>query len=125
MGIKILIVTSIFPPDVGGPASYVPQIATALAEEEHRIILVTLSDQLDHPDDSEYPFRVVRLPRRIFKPYRWWQTVWTLFQLGRDADVLFVNGLAMEAALANVVLRKPMVQKVVGDLAWERATNWK
>jgi glycosyltransferase involved in cell wall biosynthesis len=43
--------------------------------------------------------------------------------LGHDADVLFVNGLAIEAVLANLWLGKPMVQKVVGDLAWERATN--
>jgi hypothetical protein len=48
----------------------------------------------------------------------------TIVRLGRRADVLFVNGLALEAVLANVVLRKPLVQKIVGDVAWERATNW-
>jgi glycosyltransferase involved in cell wall biosynthesis len=48
----------------------------------------------------------------------------TILRLGRRADVLFVNGLALEAVLANVVLRKPLVLKIVGDVAWERATNW-
>jgi glycosyltransferase involved in cell wall biosynthesis len=46
-----------------------------------------------------------------------------ILRLGQAADVLFVNGLAIEAVLANLWLGKPMVQKVVGDLAWERTTN--
>lgn len=119
---KILIITGIFPPDIGGPATYVPQIAEALSGRGHQITVVALSDRLDH-EDTVYPFGVIRLPRKEFKLWRWLHTVVKLIQLGRKADLLFVNGLAMEAALANLVLRKPMVQKVVGDLAWERATN--
>lgn len=120
---KVLLVTSIFPPDIGGPATYVPQVAQALSERGHQIIVVTLGDRVDH-DDRIYPFRVIRLPRRIFKPWRWLRTVAVLVRLGRRSDVLFVNGLAMEAALANLLLGKPLVQKVVGDLVWERVTNW-
>ena len=119
---RILIVTGIFPPDIGGPATYVPQIAEGLAQRGHAVTVVTLSDRLDH-EDGGYPFRVIRLPRRAFKPWRMGRTVLVLLRLGRRADVLFVNGLALESALANFVLRKPLVMKVVGDLAWERATG--
>ncbi|MGQ4648725.1 glycosyltransferase [Lyngbya aestuarii] len=119
---KILIISGIFPPDIGGPATYVPQISTGLVALGHSATVVTLSDRLEH-DDQIYPFRIVRLPRQIFKARRWLRTVMLIMQLGRDADVLFVNGLTMEAALANLWLRKPMVQKVVGDLSWERATH--
>jgi glycosyltransferase involved in cell wall biosynthesis len=120
--VRILIVTGIFPPDIGGPATYVPQIAEGLAQRGHAVTVVTLSDRLDH-EDGGYPFRVIRLPRRAFKPWRMGRTVLVLLRLGRRADVLFVNGLALESALANFVLRKPLVMKVVGDLAWERATG--
>ena len=119
---RVLIITGIFPPDIGGPATYVPQVARGLAERGHQVTVVTLSDRLDH-DDRAYPFRVVRLPRRAFKPWRMLRTFWTLVRLGRGHDLLFVNGLAPEAVLANFVLRKPLAMKVVGDLAWERATN--
>lgn len=119
---RILIVTGIFPPDIGGPATYVPQIAEGLAQRGHAVTVVTLSDRLDH-EDGGYPFRVIRLPRRAFRPWRMGRTVLVLLRLGRRADVLFVNGLALESALANFVLRKPLVMKVVGDLAWERATG--
>ena len=37
--------------------------------------------------------------------------------------MLYVNGLFLEAVIANYLLRKPMVQKIVGDWAWERSTN--
>jgi len=120
--VRILIVTGIFPPDIGGPATYVPQIAEGLAQRGHAVTVVTLSDRLDH-EDGGYPFRVIRLPRRAFRPWRMGRTVLVLLRLGRRADVLFVNGLALESALANFVLRKPLVMKVVGDLAWERATG--
>lgn len=119
---RILIVTGIFPPDIGGPATYVPQIAEGLAQRGHAVTVVTLSDRLDH-EDGGYPFRVIRLPRRAFRPWRMGRTVLVLLRLGRRADVLFVNGLALESVLANFVLRKPLVMKVVGDLAWERATG--
>ena len=121
-GLRVCIITGIFPPDIGGPATYVPHIAAALAERGHSITVLTLSNSLDH-DDSQYGFRVVRLSRRLSKPWRWLRTVREILRLGQDADVLFVNGLTIEAALANLWLGKPMVQKVVGDFAWERSTN--
>lgn len=115
-------ITGIFPPDIGGPATYVPRIATALVARGHACTVLTLSDRLDH-DDRRYAFRVLRLPRQGGKLQRWGQTMRIIAQLGRQADVLFVHGLALEAVLANRVLNKPLVHKVVGDLAWERATN--
>ena len=121
---NVLIVTGIFPPDIGGPATYVPQVSAALSERGHDITVVTLSDSVDpHHDNEEHPFRVVRIPRRMFRPWRVLRTVAEIIRLGRDAGLLFVNGMWMEAVLANIFLRKPLVHKVVGDHAWERAIN--
>lgn len=117
---RILIITGIFPPDIGGPATYVPQIAGGLSVRGHEVTVLTLSDQLYH-QDSDYPFMVLRLPRKVAKPWRQFLTISQILRLGRSADILFVNGLALEAVLANKVLRKPLVIKVVGDLIWERA----
>lgn len=121
-GLRILIVTGIFPPDAGGPATYVPEIADALSKRGYRIVVITLSDRFDH-NDLNYSFRIERIRRQMFKPWRWLYTVFRVIRWGRYSDLLFVNGLAIEAALANVILRKPFVLKVVGDLAWEKATN--
>jgi glycosyltransferase involved in cell wall biosynthesis len=119
---NLLIVTGIFPPDIGGPASYVPSMASELVKFGHQVTVVTLSDKLDH-DDRSYNFPLHRIRRGLSKPLRFLFTVLRILREGRSAQVLYVNGLYIEAAVANFYLRKPLVQKIVGDWAWERSTN--
>ena len=119
---NLLMITGIFPPDIGGPATYVPTMAGELVKRGHKITVVTLSDSLDH-DDHSYIFPVRRIRRGLFKPLRLLLTVLRILRDGRNAQVLYVNGLYLEAVIANYLLRKPMVQKIVGDWAWERSTN--
>lgn len=119
---RVLIVTGIFPPDIGGPATYVPAISRELVERGHKVTVVTCSDTLDH-DDRLYSFSVHRIRRTLFKPLRFLFTVLRIIRQGRQAQVLYINGLYLEAVVANFLLRKPMVQKIVGDWAWERSTN--
>jgi glycosyltransferase involved in cell wall biosynthesis len=120
--LNVLIVTGIFPPDIGGPATYVPTISSELVNRGHKVKVLTLSDTLNH-DDRSYSFPVHRIRRSLFKPLRVLITVVRILREGRHAQVLYVNGLYLEAVVANFLLRKPLVQKIVGDWAWERATN--
>jgi glycosyltransferase involved in cell wall biosynthesis len=117
---NILIITGIFPPDIGGPASYVPAIAASLVQRGYTISIITLSDTINH-NDSIYSYPVIRILRSTFKPWRVLKTIRTILFEGKKANVLFVNGLALEAVLANFFLKKPLAQKLVGDFAWERA----
>lgn len=120
--LKIVITTGIFPPDIGGPATYVPLVAAGLAGGGHQVTVVTASDTLDHPADADYPFRLIRIPRGMPKPARWARTVSTIAREARAADVVLANGFAMEATLATRMGSTPLVHKVVGDMAWERST---
>lgn len=119
---KVLIITGIFPPDIGGPATYVPQIARGLAERGHQVQVLTTSEpeHLDH-DDRSYPFPVYRMNRRVPLWYRPLYCMRHILRHGRDVDIIYANGVFLETALANLWLRKPLVMKVVGDQAWERA----
>lgn len=121
---RILVVTGIFPPDHGGPASYVPTIARGLQQRGHEIVaVITLSERLDH-DDRHYGFPVLRLPRTYFRPLRWVKTVLEITRQARRADVIYLNGLVLEGILAaRFFIRRPVVVKVVGDLIWEKARN--
>ena len=119
---KLLLITGIFPPDIGGPATYVPTMAHELGKRGHKVTVLTLSDRPDH-DDRSYNFPVHRIRRGLFKPLRVLFTVLRILREGRGTQVLYVNGLYLEAVIAHYLLRKPMVQKIVGDWAWERATN--
>jgi glycosyltransferase involved in cell wall biosynthesis len=121
---RILFVTGIFPPDHGGPASYVPTIAKELHKREHNIMaIITLSDRLDC-DDSGYGFPIIRLRRSLPRPLRVIQTVWAIMQFAGRADVVYLNGLVFEGVIATRLIGNVRtVIKVVGDLIWEKARN--
>jgi glycosyltransferase involved in cell wall biosynthesis len=122
--VRVLFVTGIFPPDLGGPASYVAAIAKALHGRNHEIVaVVTLSDALDH-DDSRFGFRVVRVPRDLNRLERMLRTINVIRRLSKTADVVCLNGLVLEGVLACKLLgSRPVVIKVVGDLIWEKWCN--
>lgn len=119
---NILMITGIFPPDIGGPATYVPAIGSELVKLGHKVTVIALSDSAAH-DDRSYPFHLLRIRRNINKLRRFVLTVAAILQQVRAVDVIYVNGLQLEATVANFFLRKPLVQKIVGDWAWERASN--
>ncbi len=118
---RVLISAGIFPPDVGGPASYVPAIASALGERGHRVDIVCLADGVNV--NSAYPFSVTRIARGGSKLLRLTTVVRALARHGASADVIYANGLSLEAQCAGELRSTPVVHKVVGDWAWERARN--
>jgi glycosyltransferase involved in cell wall biosynthesis len=122
---RILMVTGIFPPDRGGPASYVPEMARALTRLGHTVEVICLSDTLAH-DDSAHPFAVRRIRRGLFWPLRIARTVLEIWRAARRNDLVFVNGLGSESALGALLAGRPAIHKIVGDYAWERAVgrNW-
>lgn len=122
---NILITTGIFPPDIGGPANFVPRIAEWLISRGHIVNVVCWSDELDH-DDTQYAFELHRLSRKGSRMARLVRTVLCLYRLGRYADIVFANGLDLEVRIAAGLLQKPELHKVVGDRAWEiaRVRGW-
>lgn len=112
-------VSGIFPPDVGGPASYVPRMAEHLAANGHAVRVLTLADRLDGHMALTYPVR--RLRRGQPYPLRVAHMTSAIASAARDCDVIYANGLYGEVALATRLVHRPVVAKVVGDPAWERA----
>ena len=110
----------IFPPDIGGPATFVPKIAKYFQDElNYEIEILTLSDNknLNINDD----FSVKRIDRNLPIIYRWLKTIFTIYKLGKNKDLIFVNGLGTETTIANIFLKKKIIRKIVGDPVWERA----
>ena len=51
---KIFITVGIFPPDIGGPASFVPKIAELLTENNNEVTVLCLSNK-KHKDEFFCP----------------------------------------------------------------------
>ena len=117
---KILVTTGIFPPDVGGPARFVPEICKKLSLN-HDITVVTYSNKPF--EEFRYDFKVLRLNRNSIKLIRFLKTIMTIYKLGKEVDVIFVNGLWLEVYITNKILKKRIYRKIVGDPVWEKFNN--
>ena len=117
---KILITVGIYPPDIGGPASFVPKIANLLSQNSNEVTVICLSN--NKIKDEEH-YKVKRILRNQNLLIRWIKTVILIILHGRKVDLIFVNGLPMESYVANIFLRKKLIRKIVGDWAWERGRN--
>ena len=119
---KVLVTVGIFPPDIGGPATFVPKIANYFQNElNYEIEILTLSDSKNL--DIKDKFFVKRIDRNLPIIYRWLKTILTIYKLGKNKDLIFVNGLGTETTIANIFLKKKIIRKIVGDPVWERAYN--
>jgi len=114
------VTVGIFPPDIGGPATFVPKIAKYFQDElNYEIEILTLSDNKNSNINDD--FSVKRIDRNLPIIYRWLKTIFTIYKLGKNKDLIFVNGLGTEATIANIFLNKKIIRKIVGDPVWERA----
>ena len=120
---NILITVGIFPPDIGGPASFVPKISNFLIENGHNVKIICLSEiESNHTEDN---LDVIRIKRSKNLPIRWIKTIYQIVKNGRRSDLIFVNGLGVESTIANLIVKKQLIRKIVGDPVWERAYNKK
>jgi glycosyltransferase involved in cell wall biosynthesis len=114
--VKILITSPIFPPDLGGPATYVPSLGEHLTRGGHEVTVVAFCSD---PSPSGWPFRVISIPRR-WMPLRYLHDfVVVLREAGRH-DLVYINEhLALHVALAARLRGKPVVIRAYVDGTWE------
>ena len=113
---KICITSPIFPPDLGGPSTYVPSLATYLARRGHDVTVVAFCSD---PEPKGWPFRVVSIPR-CWMPLRYLKDFFAVWREVRGADLLYINEhLAFHVALAGRLRGIPMVIRVCVDGTWE------
>lgn len=121
---NIVITSGIFPPDIGGPATYVPDIAAALSLRGHTVSVVTLSEKgAGDVSDAHRPYIVDRVARGLPLPFRLGRFILLLRRRSREADVILSNGMFVPSVLANVRGTVPWAVKIVGDDAWERSVR--
>jgi glycosyltransferase involved in cell wall biosynthesis len=119
---KALLVSGIYPPDIGGPASYIPKLASQLAQRGFNVHVISFTDGKRFVQTKDLT-KVHLIPRNIPKFIRIPLTVITIFFHGMNADFRFANGLYEEVGIVSFVSRKKFVFKIVGDPIWERFQN--
>ena len=116
---KVVVVSGIWPPDVGGPASHAPALAAALLEAGHAVEVVTTAGA--PPAARPYPVRWVSRARPA--PLRHLAVVRAVRRAARRADCVYATSMARRATLGAALARRPLVVKLVSDEAFERAVR--
>jgi len=115
--VRVLIVTGIWPPDVGGPASHAPDLAGHLLSNGHEVAVVTTADG---PPRLER-YRVDWISRRIPVGARHAAVAEKVRSRAAGADVVYATSMIGRAALGSAAARRPLVIKLTTDEAYERA----
>lgn len=113
---KVLVVSGIWPPDVGGPASHAPEVATFLREHGHDVEVVITADRA--PAQESYP--VHWLSRSLPKGVVHARALAAIAAHARTSDVVYTTGMFARSAAACTLTRTPSVVKLTGDPAFER-----
>jgi glycosyltransferase involved in cell wall biosynthesis len=114
---RVLIVSGIWPPDVGGPASHAPEVASFLLERGHGVEVVTTARTAPEPED--YP--VQWMPRTIPKGLLHVRTAALIRSRAALADVVYTTGMFGRSAAGALAARRPFVVKLTADPAFERS----
>ena len=118
-GIKILIATGIYPPDIGGPATYAEELSRELRKLNCEIKIITYNESQSYKqEDTVYINRTKNIILRYLNFF--WQTN----KLASWADIIYTLDL-MSAGLPAVLAAKLNGKKVIfrtgGDFLWEKA----
>jgi glycosyltransferase involved in cell wall biosynthesis len=118
--LKILIVSGIWPPDVGGPASHGPDLGRFLAARGHDVRAVVSAGR-GGPEPAGFPLRATNRERPL--PVRLAAGAAAVARAARGADAMYATGMYARSALVSRLWRIPLVLKLVNDPAYERARS--
>jgi glycosyltransferase involved in cell wall biosynthesis len=114
---KVLVVSGIWPPDVGGPASHAPDVARWLHERGHAVEVVTTAST----EPTLEPYRVWWASRATPKGLLHVRTAALIRARAARADVVYTTGMFGRSAAGSLAARRPCVVKLTADPAFERA----
>jgi glycosyltransferase involved in cell wall biosynthesis len=121
---KIVLATGIFPPEIGGPATYVSNLARELTEKGLSVTVVTYG-KTQGTETLYGDTRVIRVGMDGGSILRWQRYSRALKQAGEHADIVYAfSSVSCGVPLAWTRLKQPRkILRLGGDFLWERYTD--
>ncbi len=119
---KILIAADIYPPQSGGPATYVVTLANELIKKGDSVKVVSLNPGSDL---TAVPNGAVAVKNKN-KLLRYLEYLYLLWKNAKDAEIIYAMGpvnAGLPALIAAKLACKKLVIKIVGDYAWEQGVQ--
>lgn len=123
---RVLITTGIFPPDIGGPATFLSYFAEDLQKEEFDVSVLTFGKKpasakgYGEARAGEYSFPVKKVQSKL-------AYLLNIFLMAFKADVIYAQDLYTAGycsyLMKKIFPEKKLVIRFVGDYAWEKAVS--
>ena len=118
---KIIVATPIYPPEIGGPATYVKELCERI-REKHDITVVAYTDAREAFPGT----KLISISKSHSLYIRLIKYIFALWKVSRGKNLIYVqNAMAagLPVAIVSMFRNIPFIVKFVGDEAWERATQ--
>ena len=120
---KFCLVTSNYPPDIGGPAKFASTFPLTIRESVGSVISTTSAKSQTLHQSNHAVFLVSRqlsiFPRTL-------KIIWHIWNKTFKGNTkVIANGFFIETFVACLFANKSFVAKIPGDLIWEKAKNAK
>jgi len=118
---RLLIVTSIYPPDIGGPATYIDNLFRSL-QHKHQIKIITFLNTKKNKNTSHIQYIPIT-GNALTRQLNLFKAVWSD---SHKADLIFVQDpfvVGVISLLVAIMRHKSCVLKFVGDVVWETAQS--
>ncbi|MDD4627898.1 MAG: glycosyltransferase family 4 protein [Candidatus Peribacteraceae bacterium] len=121
---KIVLATGIYPPSIGGPATYVAALAREFEGAGHEVVVVTYG-VAPYSAVESCKWKVNFVSKRGGPFLRWWRYARVLQREGSDADIVYAfSSVSAGIPVMLARLKKPKkVLRLGGDFFWERYTD--
>ena len=117
---RVLVVSGIWPPDVGGPASHAPEVAEFLRGRGHQVSVVVTAD--GPPAPEAYPVHWVS--RRVPPGPRHLAVMLEIARRARSASVVYSTGMVGRSGYGTALAGRPLVFKLTSDPVYERSLRY-
>lgn len=123
---RVLLVAPLFPPEIGGPATYSFEVKEKLGSLGHQVSVITAAPAAGSAQDVY----VVPKPKLgiNYLTFFWHHLLMIchIFKAAKDYDLIYTQGTvhyAFDSLVAARLCRKPIALRFVGDASWEAASN--
>lgn len=121
---RIILAAGIFPPDIGGPATYAWKLAQYLVRLKHDVHVICFGGRTS--TEVLNGITIHRIKRSTLKLMIYGAYFFTLVRYARRGHLLYAQGPVaggIQSMLVSKLFHIPYVVKVTGDYAWEQAVS--
>lgn len=122
--VDIVLAGEIFPPEIGGPATYTYRLAEYFLAHHINFVVLYYSYLKNKKNNGDLEKFLIRINGWLPIPIKYFIYFLRLFSRSIHAKVIYAQGPVASgwpALMVSKLLGKKLVVKVVGDYAWEQA----